>query len=443
MKKSILKTLIAIMLFAITLSAVLYSCKKNVGDVPDPEPSVLNPDFEITTIDYAFDNEALNSASGLSFKVVYTNNENTETTYYSVLNFYVDGVIQESIELENISANIKYETVFDWPTIVGEHDFKFEINLSSNKSKIIKEANTTNNSQSTSLDIKVKKLVALSTADVATSVVNQIIAADPEANVADVLASEGNTISTTVQVIETTYTDNTSAIVAAVAKSDGTIDETKVVLSVTSNAGVTTGPNQQATSTLIVETLVEQKEVSFYNANEKLTYNDRVLSFTRLNIPNVDCTEPSNLELLFTSESAKKAFVDEVLAAIDQSGVAVGLASAPDILSSILAAYNFTQGNVDNPPTYTVEITNSLEICSTDCVNGLVVYTLSFPGSTIKISDDRGIIPNYIVSPSCTISDQEEITITDCGNHVVVIPGQNRVQPVITTTNPCEGNVHN
>ena len=443
MKKSIFKTIAAIVLFSFALSAVLLnSCKKNVGDVYDYAPVVLNPDFELLTVDYAFDNEALNSESGLSFKVAYKNNETTEATYSSVLNFYVDGAIQKSIELENISANTKYETVFDWQAIAGKHDFKFEINLSSNGSKMVEETNTTNNSQTTSLNIAVKELAVSSTTDVGTTVVNQAIAADPEANIAVVLASEGLVLSTSVQAVKTTYSDNTSAIVAAVVKSEGTIDETKVVLSVTSNAGVTTGQKQQATSTLVVETLVAQKEVSFYNANEKLTFKDGVITYTSIKSAQVGCTEPSNLDLFNASESAKKAYSDALIAAMVKLGVEAGFASAPQILISVMVAYNFTQGNVDNPPTYTVEIINSSTICSNDCVNGFVVNTFSYPGFVMHFSDDRGTIPTLTKEPSCSKSNNGTYTSEDCGGNKVSYTF-NSTRPVITTKTPCVGNVHN
>ncbi len=443
MKKSFLKKITAILLFTTALSAVLlYSCKKNVGDVYDYAPTVLAPDFEISNVDYAFDNEALNSESGLSFKVVYKNNETTEATYSSVLNFYVDGLIQKSIELENISANTRYETVFDWQAIAGEHDFKFEINLSSNGSKMVEETNTTNNSRTTSLDIAVKELAPLSTTDVETSVVNQAIAADPEADVADVLAREGLVLSTSVQAVKTTYSDNTSAIVAAVVRSDGTIDETKVVFSVTSNAGVTTGQKQQATSTLVVETLVQQKEVSFYNAHEKLTFKDGVISLIGLKNASADCTEPSNLELFYASESAKKAFSDALLAAMAQLGAEAALASAPDIFISVLAAYNFTQGNVDNPPTYSVEIINSSSACSNDCVDGFVANIFSYPGFVMHFSDDRGTIPTLTKEPNCSKSNNGTYTFEDCGGNKVSFTFIS-TRPVITTKTPCVKNVHN
>jgi len=443
MKKSILKKITAIMLFSIALSAVLlYSCKKNVGDVYDYAPTVLAPDFEISNVVYAFDNEALNSESGLSFKVAYKNNEITKAAYSSVLNFYVDGNIQQSVLLKDLAGNTKYEAVFDWKAIAGKHDFKFEINLSSNGSKIIEETNTTNNSQTTSLDIAVKELAVLSTTDVGTAVVNQAIAADPKADVAGVLASEGLVLSTSVQAAKTTYSDNTSAIVAAVVKSDGTIDETKVVLSVTSNAGVTTGQKQQTTSTLVVQTLVAQKEISFYNANEKLTFKNGVISLIGLKGANAGCTEPSNLELFYASESATKAFSDALLAAMAQSGVVAGLASASDILISVMAAYNFTQGNVDNPPTYTVEITNSSTICSNDCVNGLVVNTFSYPGFILRFTDDRGTIADFTKLPNCSASNNGKYTFEDCGGNKVSYTFS-ATRTVITTTDQCVANVHN
>lgn len=455
MKKSIFKTIAAIMLFSFALSAVLLnSCKKNVGDVYDYAPAVLNPDFELLTVDYAFDNEALNSESGLSFKVTYKNNEVTKTTYSSVLNFYVDGVIQESKMLDNISANTNYETVFDWKALAGEHDFKFEINLSSDGSKMVEEANTTNNSQTTNLDIAVKNLVAVNEVVVESAAVNQAIAADPEANVAGALASEGLVISTTVDAVKTTYSDNTSAIVAAVTKSDGTTDETKVVLSVTSNPGVTQGQKQEATATLIVETLVAQKEVSFYNANEKLIYKDGVVSLAGLKSAQIfsPCTEPSDLQSFFANQSAVKAFTDGVLAAINQSGVTQGLAAAPGILISVMQAFNLTQGNIDNPPTYTVEIINSSTVCSNNCVNGFVVNTLSYPGFVLHFSDDRNtqvtlsgtsnLISTYSKAANCSASNKGTYTFEDCGGNKVTYTF-NATRSVITTSDQCVGNVHN
>lgn len=443
MKKSIFKTIAAIVLFSFALSAVLLnSCKKNVGDVYDYAPVVLNPDFELLTVDYAFDNEALNSESGLSFKVAYKNNETTEATYSSVLNFYVDGAIQKSIVLENISANTKYETVFNWLAIAGKHDFKFEINLSSNGSKMVEETNTTNNSQTRSLNIVVKELAVSSTSNVETTVVNQAIAADPEANIAGILSSEGLVLSTSVQAVKNTYSDNTSAIVAAVVKSDGTIDETKQILSTTHNPGVHEGQKQEAHTNLIVETLVAQKEVSFYNAYEKLIFKDGAITYTGLKSAQIGCTELSNLELFYASESAKKAFSDALLAAMAQLGVEAGLASAPQILISVMAAYNFTQGNVDNPPTYTVEIINSSTICSNDCVNGFVVNTFSYPGFVMHFSDDRGTIPTLTKEPSCSKSNNGTYTSEDCGGNKVSYTF-NSTRPVITTKTPCIGNVHN
>lgn len=455
MKKSIFKTITAIMLFSIALSAVLFnSCKKNVGDVYGYAPVVLAPDFQLLTVDYAFSNEALNSESSLSFKVAYKNNEVTETTYSSVLNFYIDGVILNSIPLENMTANTKYETVFDWKAIAGKHDFKFEINLSSDGSKVVEEANTTNNSQTTSLDIAVKKIIVAKEETVQTPVVNQAIAADPVSNVANVLKNEGIVVSTTVAAVKTTYTDNTTAIVSAVTKSDGTTDQTKVVLSVTSNVGVTTGQEQQATSTMIVETLVDQKEVSFYNANEKLTYTDGVVSFVRLKSAKsfTPCTEPSNLQSFFANKAAIKAFSDAVVAAILKDGLLKGLASAPRILIETLAAFNLTQGNVDNPPTYTVEIINSSAVCSKDCVNGVEVEILSYPGFILRFSDDRNpgvvlngttnVISKYTKLPDCSTSNNGTYTFADCGDNKVTYTFS-ADRPVISTTMKCVENVHN
>ena len=443
MKKSIFKTITAIMLFFFALSAgLLISCKKNVGDVYNNAPTVLAPDFVISTVNYAFDNEALNSESGLSFKVAYKNAEVTGTTYSSVLNFYVDGNIQQSALLKDLAGNTNYETVFDWKAIAGNHDFKFEINLTSSGSAIVEEANTTNNSQTTSLDIAVKQLAAVSEAVVEPAAVNQAIAADPEADVASVLASEGIAISTTVDPVKTTYSNNATIIVAAVAKSDGTIDETKVVLSATSNPGVFQGQTQEANTTLVVETLAEQKEVTFYNANEKLIYKDGVVSYVGMKNAKAGCTEPSNLQSFFANQSAVKAFTDMVLSAINQFGVAKGLAAAPGILISVMEAFNLTQGNIDNPPTFTSEITNSSAVCSNNCVNGFVVIAFSYPGFTLRFADDRGTIANFIKEPNCSASNNGTYTFEDCGGNKVSYTF-NATRSVITTTDQCVGNVHN
>ena len=453
MKKSVFKTIMAIMLFSIAFSAVLFfSCKKNVGDVYDYAPVVLAPDFQILTVDYAFDNEELNSESSLSFKVAYKNNEVTETAYSSVLNFYVDGVIQQSIPLDNLTANTKFESIFDWQASAGKHDFKFEINLSSDGSKIVEEANTTNNSQTTSLDIAVKKLVVVSAVAVSTAVATQAITADPTANVASVMAAEGIVLSTTVPPVKTTYTNNTTAIVAAVAKSDGTIDPTKVVLSVSFNLGVKTGQEQESTSTMIIETLVAQKQVSFYNANEKLTFKDGVISFARLKSAKAGCSEISDLESLNLSQEAKKALSDAILGVIASLGTQAGLEAAPTLLIQILAAYGFTQGNVDNPPTYTAEIINSSEICSTNCVNGVEVQIKFHHGFILSFSDDRNpgvvvngttnVITKFTKLPGCSTSNNGTYTFADCGGNKVTYIF-NATRPVITTTTKCVTNVHN
>lgn len=443
MKKSIFKLITVIVLFAFALSAVLlYSCRKNVGDVYDYAPASLNPDFELSTIEYVFDNEELNSESEVSFKVAYKNIEVTQTSYSSVLNFYLDGVIQQSRTLQNLSANTKYEAVFDWKAVAGKHVFKFEINVSSNGSEIVEEANIANNSRTTNLDIAVKQLGAVSEISVNKTAVNKAIASDPEAKVANVLVSEGLVVSNKVEAIKTTYSNNTTVIVAAVEKHDGTIDETKVILSVTSNSGVHQGQKQEANTTLVIETLVAQKEVSFYNANEKLIFKDGVVSYVGLKSAKADCIEPSNLEAFFANQAAKDAFSEAVLAAIMQLGVANGLAAAPEILISVLEAFNLTQGNIDNPPTYTVEITNSSTICSDDCVAGLVVKTYSYPGFALHFSDDRGTIPDFTKEPNCGKSNNGTYPFEDCGGNKVNYKF-NADRLIIATDAKCVENVHN
>lgn len=463
MKKSVFKTITAIMLFSIAFSAVLFfSCKKNVGDAYNYDPThyssenppvVLAPDFQVLTVDYTFSNEALNSESSLSFKVAYINNEVTETTYYSVLNFYVDGVILNSIPLENIKANTKLETVFNWKAVAGKHDIKFDINLSSTGSKVVEEANTTNNSQTKSLDIPAKQLAVVKVENVPVATVNQTITADPVANVASVLAAEKIVVSTTVPATSTTYANNTTAVVAAVTKSDGTTDSTKVVLSVTNNVGVTTGQAQQTTSTMIVQTLVAQKEVSFYNANEKFTYTNGVISYSKLkSYKNFSpCSEPSNLELVYMNAAANKAFNDRATAALN-ANVANGLANTPLYLIETEAAYGLTQGSVDNPPTYTVELLNPPNVCSTDCVNNVMVQKKSYPGFTLRFSDDRNpgvqlngtgsVIASYTKAASCDTSNNGTYTFVDCGGNSVTYTF-NAPQPVNTLAATCVSNVHN
>ncbi len=443
MKKTILRTSAVVMLFSFGLSAVLlHSCKKNVSDVYDYAPAVLAPDFEISTVNYVFNNEALNSESKVSFKVSYKNAEVTGTTYSSVLNFFVDGNLQKSVSLKDLAGNTSYETIFDWEAIAGKHDFKFEINLSSGGSTIVEEANAKNNTQTTSLTIAVKQLAAVSTAVVTPTVVKQAITADPVANVTNVLTNEGLVVSTKVEAVKTTYSSGTTAIIAAVAKSDGTTDETKVVLSAISNPGVLQGQTQEAKTTLVVETLVAKKEVSFYNAKEKLTYTDGVVSLLGLKSAKADCTEPSNLQALNANPAAKKAYSDAVSAAINTLGVEKGLAAAPGILISTLEAYNLTQGDIDNPPTVTSEITNSSEKCSENCVDGFVVNTFSYPGFILRFTDDRGTLPDFTKEPNCSASNNGTYTFTDCGGKKVSYTFTS-TRPVIITTDPCVSNVHN
>lgn len=443
-KKSIFKSITAIMLLVMALSLTLLNgCQKNVGDVYDYKPVVLAPDFEITEVVHAFDNDVLNSASVLTFKVVYKNNEVTETTYPSVLNFYVDNAIQESIPLEAIAAGINYETSFEYKAKAGEHNFTFQINLSSDGTTMVDEGNTANNSETTSLTIATKKLVVVKEIEVETTVVVEAIAADSISDVASVLADEGVTVSTTVEAIETTFDDNTTAVVAAIEKADGSIDSTKVVLSATFNVGVAEGQEQEAISTMIVETLVEKKEVSFYNAKEKLTYTDGVVTFVGLKSAQADCSEPSNFEAFSQDPIAVATYVAAIAGVIDSEGVEAALASASTFLLSTMQAFGYTQGEVDNAPTYSVEILNSNTVCSSDeCVNDFKVKKLAHPGFRLTFTDDRGDMPDFTEAPDCATSNNGTYPFVDCGGNAVSYTFS-MSQAIIETQNPCVENIHN
>jgi len=470
MKKLTIKTIAAIMLFSMASGAVLLnSCKKNVKDIYPYTPVVLAPDFQVVSVDYAFDNGTLNSASNLSFKVTYKNNEVTGTTYSSVLNFYIDGVFQKSVMLSNIASNTTYQTVFDWQAVAGSHDFKFVINQSTDGSMIVAETNIANNSQITSLDIPVKALVVAKTENVTPAVVTQSITADPTANVTAGLAQTGQVISTTVPAVKTTYTDGTTTIVAAVQNSDGTIDPTKVVVSATVNSGVNTGQEQQATISIIVESFVAQKEVVISNGDQKLDYKDGVISFVGLKSAKTftPCSEPTNFELLKANTDAynnlKKAIDGDIL--ID--GLEKGLLSdAQRDLIATLIGYGYTQGNIDNPPTYTLEFFRADSKCeqfnhNNPCVNGFIVEDWGYPGFKVSFRDDRNSevedlqapygegeqIPR-ISSDSRPSSCNEpggyfgEYSYLDCGNNGVHIFFHPERITIVTDIS-CAGNVHN
>lgn len=451
MKKMIFKTITLSMFFGISLILYLLNgCQKNVSDVYGYDPVVLAPDFEIANVDYSFDTDELNSESWLSFKVSYKNGEQTEVTYPSVLNFYVDGLLQESILLNDISGNIIYDKIFNWRAKAGEHVFKFEINVSSDGSIFIDEANTANNTKSLDFEIPVKELEVVQEVVVDVATITDAITEDSESGVADVLASEGITVSSSVDVVKTTYDNNTIAVVAAVMSSDGSIDPTKVVLSVTSNPGATQGESLEAKITLVVETKVEEKKVSFYNAKGVLAYTDGVVSFVKSKSAKnfTPCTEPTDMEALFNDASALAAYI----AALNSDQIN-GYENASQILINILTAYGYTQGSVDNPPIMRSEIINATEVCSTQCINKVKVNTFAYPGFKLTFTDDRNsgvvlagtsnVISTYTKAPKCASSNDGTYTFEDCGGNAVSFTLSNSSRPVVTTNDKCGTGVHN
>lgn len=452
MKKTTFKTIASAMLLAIPLSLlILNGCKKNVSDVYEYKPVVLNPDFELLDVGYTISNDELNSASELTFKVTYKNNEVTQNTYSSVLNFSVDGVILESVPLQDIVAGTSYEKIFKWQAVAGSHAFKFDINLSSDGNKIVDETNVANNSKASSLDIAAKKLVVVQEVTVTPAVATQEIKADAKANIVSELSNEGLAIATTVEPVKTTYDNHTSAIVAAVAKNDGSIDTTKVVLAITSNPGVHSGQKQEAKTTVIVETLVDKKEVSFYNANERLSYTDGVLSFNTLkSATDVTCSEKSNLESLVLSPAAFEELRKMINDLIAQYGIKKGLEDSRKALIEVLDAYNFTQGDVDNPPVFSFEILSN-PTPTENCVEGKIVKVYDFPGFKLQFKDDRNVngvklngayVLNFEKAPSPTSSNKGTYTFEDCGGNKVSFTFSND-RMTVQTNEPCVPNVHN
>lgn len=453
MKKLKLKITALIMLIAIIVITVLFNgCEKNVSDVYDYVPEVLEPDFTIVKVDYTSDKTEIDSESNLTFKVSYKNNELTNTTYSSVLNFYVDSAIMESVVLKDIISNKDYETQFKWAALAGKHNFRFEINVSSDGSQLVKEVNTSNNAQKTSINVAVKQIVVINEVVVENSVVEKAIAADTSSNIADVIAGEDLKISTTVEPVKTTFNDNTTMVVAALANNDGTIDTSKVVVSFTVFPGVKTGQKQESTSTMVVQTNVEEKKISFYNENEKLTYKNGVLTFEGLKSAKIFTpgTEPSNFEMLNSDPKAVASLTSKITSDILTLGVEKGLEKAPVSLIEVKKAYGYTQGNVDNPAIMSSEIIYS--DCSTDCINGVKVILSGYPGFILNFNDDRcngvvlqgtsDVITSFSKLPNCASSNNGTYIFEDCaGQEIQFVMNSSRLQTI--TTDPCSEDIHN
>jgi len=455
MKKLKFKSTALLMLLTIAGTSVLFNgCQKNVSDVYEYVPEVFAPDFTVVKVDYTSDNTVINSESNLTFKVTYRNNEDSKNTYNSVLNFYVDGAVMESVLLTDIDANKDYESILKWSALAGKHNFKFEINISSDGSQVVKEENTSNNAKTTAIDVAVKQIVVVNRAVVDVSVVESAVKADTSANVATVIASEGLTIATTVEAVKTTFDDKSTAIVSALMDSEGTIDSTKEILSYTVNPNIITGQQQQSTTTVVVETIVEEKKVSFYNDSEELTYKNGVITFVGLKSASVflPCSEPTNFQMLDADPEAMASLLAKINSAITTLGVEAGLNRAKFILIEVTTAYGYTQGNVDNPPIMTSELISSDAICSSDCIDGFKVNNFSYLGFRLEFDDDRNdgvilrgttnVITSYIKSASCDASNNGTYIFEDCGGQSITFV-MSEERPKIVTTIRCSGNVHN
>ncbi len=456
MEKSILKTFSVLLLLIVLAfgSATINSCQKNVGDIYDYVPTVLAPDFAILNVDYSYDNDELNTESTVTFKVEYQNGEETENTYTSVLNFYVDGEMQESAMLEDIAGNTGYEQLFEWEALVGDHTFTFEINITSDGEQFVEEENTANNSTETSLDVAVKELVAVSEEDVSADAAADDIAADTSANVSGILAGEGLTISSTSKAKKTTYDNGSTIIAAAVEAADGSIDSTSSVVVATVNPGSATGKKQQASIAIVSKVDVEKKEVTMKNKTGTIKYKDGSLSLSSLKSAEkfTPCTEKSNIELFVEDGNAVSAAETKIGASIDLNGLSSGLKAVPTIVLKVMAEYGHTQGNVDNPPTYTAEIISSSQKCSEECVNNKKVELYAYPGFKLKFSDDRSQyvvlsgtsnqIGTYTKQANCSASNKGTYTFEDCGGNTVSYSFTKERAKVATNTS-CIPDVHN
>ena len=435
MKKSILKTTTIILISILLSFPVMNGCQKNVGDIYGYEPTILNPDFAIVNIDYSYDNDELNSDSWLTFKVTYKNNEVTDVLYPSVLSFYIDNKIHKSIVLEDIESDTEYEEIYEWAAAAGNHDFKFEINFTSSGEEFTEEANTGNNSQSTNLDIAVKQLEVVQEVVVETAVAVAIVVADTASGVEELLEAAGVTISDQVEVVETTYDDGTTMIEAAVENSDGTIDTTRTVVSISVNPGVTEGQQQQATMTMVVETNIEENEASLSNANNAMVYKDGELTLISLKsgkiVSEAGCTELSNFELFMLSEQAKQDLTDAM--------ANLTLEDLAHTYITVALAYDITQGDVDNPPV--ISIFPYVEECPEECIDGYN-NDIKYAGYTVTITDDRDGVKTIPHSAQCGKNWEGDYVYADCGGNLVgYVLGNSKL--ATKTEDLCGTGVHN
>lgn len=439
------------MLCIVLSTVMLNSCKENVGDVYEYDPVVLAPDFAVLSVDYDYDNANLNSESTLTFKVNFVNNEITETVYASVLNFYVNDEIVESVMLESIESKKEYEQIFEWEAAAGEYDFRFEINLSSDGTLFLDEENTANNMQSENIDIPVKKLVAVSQVAVDASVAAAAVTNDASANIGSVLGDSGASMSTE-DAVETTFDNNTSIVEIPVLDNTGAVDSTKSVVAIKTNAGATSGKAQEAQTTIVMAKNIAAKEVGFINGNGKLIYTAGTLTYEKMkSVSFSSCEEAGNIELVNTNAKAKLAYTAALDAAILELGAKKGLAMSAQILAETILAFDLTQGAIDNAPTYTAEVLHGAA-CDQECVDGHVVKSFGYPGFTLTFKDDRntnvkkvgasGEFKVFTMPASCTKSNNGTYVFEDCGGNQVTYTFNAKKQESVTSQK-CTPNVHN
>ena len=199
---------------------------------------------------------------------------------------------------------------------------------------------------------------------------------------------------------------------------------------------------------------VEEKKISFYNKNEKLTYKNGVLTLEGLKSAKIftPFTEPSNFEMLNADPEAVASLKSKITSDILTLGVDKGLEKSPVFLIEVSKAYGYTQGNVDNPAIMTSEIINSIDVCSTDCINGVKVILYGYPGFILSFNDDRcngvvlqgtsDVITSFSKLTNCESSNSGTYIFEDCGGQEIqFVMNSSRLETI--TTDPCSEDIHN
>jgi hypothetical protein len=398
------------------ITIVFYSCKEVELIVNDNANS--NPDFKITNVDYAFNNESLNSESTILFLVSYKNNEETKNRYQSILNFYVDSLLIQSSFLENISKKDTMK-VFKWKAYPGNHTFKFAINIAENKSLIVDEKNITNNTMEKDLNIPIKELIFIKTENINISTIANIISEDTVSGVNNVLNIKQSKISDKTIPTKTTYENYVSTYVAAIEKNDGTIDSSKYFISIRFQDNKST----PYVSNAIVEINKMSNEVYIYDENSKIIFRQNGAtvvnmvrpSYIRYNNKMGSCGEP-----WFWSCAGLGIGVAACILSIAASETGIGVAAAiASCGASAAAGYECYNALVDNPPTMTVNYTRDGTICHR-CIDDKRAEEFYYLDVHLIFNDDRGGVTsntNHILGGCSPYSSQVEAT--DCGGNTI------------------------